>query len=291
MRVLPPGLSAALEADTLTLAVLTTLTRSDGVTVRMAGHDRDITVDGATWPAAVADPGHTEQSGGLASSTSSLTGALTSDAISDDDLKTGRWLGARVDLAVTDWTVQDAILPVWTGRIASTIQRDGAFELELEGLEAMLDATIGRRFTRQCDARLGDSRCGVSRQDPRFRGQANVLALDGDRTFTVTTPPDLRSDRLEGGQARFASGALAGLSFPIAAVVRSGGQLSVSLAGPLPLVLEAGTAVALEVACDGALATCRDVFANAINHRGCPHMPGPAGSFAGPQTDLGTGAP
>jgi uncharacterized phage protein (TIGR02218 family) len=292
VRTIPPALSAALASDTLTLAVLTTLTRADGKIVRMAGHDRDIMIDGVTWHAAAsADPGHVERPGGLAAASSGLTGALTSDAVSDADLKAGRWLGARVELAVTDWTAPDAILPVWTGTIASTIQRDGAFELELEGLEAGLDAMIGRRFMRQCDARLGDSRCGVSLQDPRYRGEATLLASHSDRSFTVTAPAGLLVERLERGSVCFSNGPLSGLRYRLASAAVTANGLTLALATPLPLPVEAGAALVLEIACDGALATCRDVFANAINHRGCPHMPGPSASFAGPQTDVSGGRP
>ena len=67
-----------------------------------------------------------------------------------------------------DWQRPDlGMVHVWSGYL-SEIQyaRSGRFEAELVSLKADLERPIGRVLQRQCDAQLGDERCGV---DPAGR--------------------------------------------------------------------------------------------------------------------------
>jgi hypothetical protein len=75
VKTLPAALEQALSGDVLTLAMLYTITRSDGLVVRLAGHDRDLQVGALVWSAAAAlDQGGLEQAQGLGTNSSSLTG-------------------------------------------------------------------------------------------------------------------------------------------------------------------------------------------------------------------------
>jgi uncharacterized phage protein (TIGR02218 family) len=292
VRTLPAALEEALSRDVLTLAMLYTITRTDGLVVRLAGHDRDLKVGSVVWSAAASlDQSSYEQAQGLGTTSTSLTGALSSDAFTDADLIAGRWIGARVSVAVTDWTAPTFAFELWSGRIAASTRKDQAFEIALEGIEAAFARTIGRRFTRQCDARLGDARCGIDlSSDSRFQANVTLAGVTGDRAISTAVPSGLLHARLKAGTIRFSSGPLAGLTFAIEDVRAETATLALTLAAPMPVMPSAGDTAIISIACDGALGTCRDVFANVINFRGCPHMPGDNASFAGPDTDLSSGA-
>ena len=60
----------------------------------------------------------------------------------------------------------------------------------------------------------------------------------------------------------------------VAAVAFEGNFVSVTLRAPPRLVVEAGVLVELIEGCDKRFETCRDRFANALNFRGEPHLPG-----------------
>lgn len=78
------------------------------------------------------------------------------------------------------------------------------------------------------------------------------------------------SGYFDGGLITFTSGACVGLSMEVKAYVP--GQITLHL--PLPYAVAAGDGYSLIAGCDKSLATCRDRFANVVNFRGEPYLPG-----------------
>jgi uncharacterized phage protein (TIGR02218 family) len=283
VRAVPAALALALESGAARLARCWQLLRADGMEVCATEHDRPLTIDGRTYqPGAALTPGELDQGGGSPARTS-LDGAvgIGIDAITADDLTLGRWDHARVWLLVADWGAPSVWMPVWGGRIGRITQRGAAFELELEGLDAALEASIGRVFARQCDAALGDARCGAVLSAPQHRQVTTLGTVEGDRSLVIAAP-GLPSAHLTGGTLEITSGRLAGTSWPIAAAELVGAGQRLVLGASLPLAPLAGDAVRVTVGCDHSFATCRDRFANAARFRGCPLMPGDDAVFAGP---------
>src|SRR5690242_16829427 len=103
-RNLPPGLAAHLQQQTLTLAILTLVTRSDGVKLGFADVDKDLVYDGVTYEAGAAQDASTISSTLSTSGTNlDVLGLLTSDAITDTDLLAGRYDGAAVEIFVVNY--------------------------------------------------------------------------------------------------------------------------------------------------------------------------------------------
>src|SRR3546814_11581687 len=70
-----------------------------------ASHDRDLMVDGLIYRASPGMlPSAVSVGAGLDVDSMDVKGALTSDAISEADLKAGRWDGAALALYLTDWS-------------------------------------------------------------------------------------------------------------------------------------------------------------------------------------------
>lgn len=94
-----------LAQDLATLAFCWRLERRDGVTIGLTSHDRDLSVGGVVYKAAPGlVPSSVTRGIGLEPESMDVKGALTSDAISESDLTAGKWDGAALSLAVTEWT-------------------------------------------------------------------------------------------------------------------------------------------------------------------------------------------
>ena len=76
------------------------------------------------------------------------------------------------------------------------------------------------------------------------------------------------------GRLTWTTGANAGLSIEIKQHRVESGHAVLSLWQAMPEPIAAGDAFTVSAGCDKRLATCRDRFANSLNFRGFPHMPG-----------------
>ena len=95
-------------------------------------------------------------------------GALSSDAISETDLRAGVWNDCRIDVSRVDWQAPElGGLLIWSGFFSEVrFRENGQFEADLISLKSELERPVGRRVERRCDAVLGDARCGI---EPRGR--------------------------------------------------------------------------------------------------------------------------
>jgi uncharacterized phage protein (TIGR02218 family) len=294
MRQLPSGLAVKLASGVTTLARAWRFTRSDGLVLGITDHDRDLWVDGTKCVASSGLLGQaTETDLTLAPGRTSLSGALDVAAITQDDLKLGRWDHAKVEAFLVDWQDDFPPFALWTGTISAVQWRGSGFEIDISGPEAELAREIGRMFQRTCDADLGDIRCGVDMTNPARSATTPLLEMTSDRLLIVTPQATLAMAALKGGKVMFTSGACAGWWTNVADVRSTGGQMGtqwlVHLASPVPIVPQAGDQVRLDLGCDKLFSTCKSRFDNALNFRGCPTMPGNDSVFAGPTPNGNTG--
>ena len=163
MRQIPEEMVARIESGAATLCHVWLLTRLDGVTLGFTDHDRDLVVDGACCRAGSgwtggASEARTGDVGGV-----SVAGGLDDDGITPDDIDAGIYDGAQVELWRIDWARPNLKLLLWRGGVAR-VRREGlGFIADIEGPLAALDRVVGRTFGRDCEAELGDARCGVDR--------------------------------------------------------------------------------------------------------------------------------
>lgn len=161
MRDIPAVMVARIESGAASLCHAWVLTRRDGTRMGFTDHDGDLIVQGVSCRA---DSGWT--AGAIEAATDrvgmvSVEGGLDDDAIDAVDLENGLYDGAAVDLWKVDWARPDLVVHLWRGRMVRVRREGDRFTGELEGALAALDRVVGRTFGRDCDAQLGDSRCGV----------------------------------------------------------------------------------------------------------------------------------
>jgi uncharacterized phage protein (TIGR02218 family) len=250
-----------------TIALCWRIERRDGVAIGLTDHDADLTIDGLVHRAAPGmTPSAIERGDGLIADTMDVSGALTSDAISERDLLAGRSDGARVRVFAVDWTGAEGRVDLGEGVIGAVETKNGGFTAELVGASAGLDRPVGEETSPECRAKLGDRRCGVAMAGRRRF--ARVLSV-AERVLTLNGAEPV-AGAYAGGLLRWFGGANSGLSAAIAV----SGDATVTLRADPMLPVVAGDLVEVSEGCDKSLATCAARFGNVSNFRGEPYLPG-----------------
>jgi uncharacterized phage protein (TIGR02218 family) len=258
-----------LQHELTTAALCWRLERRDGVGLGFTTHDRDLTIGGLVYRAAPGMlPSAVSVSDGFDADSVDIKGALTSDAVTAQDLKAGRWDRARLAIFMTDWSAPGAeVLHVARGELGEVSLSGEGFEAELKGPSTVLERPVVEQTSPECRASLGDKRCRVDMAG-RVR-LVRVVALEDERVLVVDVP-EQTANAYGYGRVRWIGGRNSGLESQVRTSL--GDQLTLREAPAFEP--EAGDLVELREGCDRRLETCLGRFANARNFRGEPHLPG-----------------
>jgi uncharacterized phage protein (TIGR02218 family) len=251
------------------------VTRRDGVVQGFTDHDEDVVIDGVTCRAGTGLSGSeaTEQLG-LAVQGSEISGALADEALSEADLAAGRYDAAAIEVHIVDWS-EPALGLLLSKGVLGEVKREGiAFTAELRSLTHRLAEDSGRLYTATCNADLGDARCTIDLTDPAFFGNGTVAALEGSAMLRTSGLDDFDDGWFTAGRVSFTSGANDGLAIEVKVHRVDSGGVLIDLWQQMPETIAVGDTFAVTAGCDKRFATCRDRFANGVNFRGFPQIPG-----------------
>ena len=275
MKALPEGLQAHLDSGATTLCWCWRLSRRDGVTFGFTDHDRDLTFDGTTFEATAGlSASEIKDSVGLSVDNLEVESAITSNRLSEDDLAAGLYDDARVEIFRVNWNAPEQRVLMRAGSLGEVSRSGTVFRAEVRGLAHYLQQPNGRLFQYQCDADLGDARCGVDLASDAYRGIGNVLEVLSPRGLRIEGSATFADGWCSRGLLRFVSGDNAGQAFEIRVHRFRDEAVDIELWQEPARPVAVGDEVELSAGCDKQLATCRDKFANVANFRGFPHMPG-----------------
>jgi len=241
--------------------------RRDGITLGLTSHDRDLWFDGVLHRAAPGMvPSAIRRTADLAPDSAEVQGALTHDSIPAEDLASGRFDGAAVEIGVVDWESLDRAI-LYRGEIGEVAQEAGSFNAELRSAKADLEADTVPRTSPTCRAPFCGPRCTLSAV--RFTHEAVVAAVDfaANRVAFTGGPA---AEAMRDGSLRWLDGPHAGLAMEVVAGDASGLALDLELDPEL----QPGTRARLREGCDHTIATCQARFGNAVNFQGEPFLPG-----------------
>ncbi|MDK9698360.1 MAG: DUF2163 domain-containing protein [Siculibacillus sp.] len=271
MKTLPPALAEALASGVTTLATCWRIRRRDGAVLGFTDHDRTLTYDGVGHEAATGfSASEAVSRADLSVGTLEADGALTSDAITADDIEAGLYDGAAVEIDLVDWSDPSRRLRLREGTVGEITRLDGAFRAEIRSAAHALDAPRGRLFQHRCDADLGDARCGVG----LLAHPVTVVAATARRHVAVSGLDGFPEGRFDRGRLVFTSGACAGRSSEIKVHRVDAGTVEIELWRTMTADIALGDTATVTEGCDKRFETCRDRFANAAAFRGFPHIPG-----------------
>lgn len=272
---LDPAFEAHLQSGETTVCRCWEVIRRDGTRYGFTDHDEDIACEGLRFRADTGiSAGALQQSTGLSVDNAEAVGALSSVALTEADIEAGRFDGAEVRAWLVNWAEPGQRALIFRGTLGEIRRAGGVFRAELRGLTEALNTPIGNAYQSQCAAVLGDARCGVDLNDPAHWVEV-ALREARDRKLIVIDPPEGHAEGVfEKGLVQVLSGAAAGLSGVVRSDRMDGSGRTLELWQALAAEVGAGDRVRVVVGCDKRFATCRDRFANQVNFRGFPHIPG-----------------
>lgn len=275
MRNVSAGLAAHLAGGATTLCHCWRIARSDGVVLGFTDHDENLTFGGTTFLAGTGFEGtEIETRFGLAAAGSEVHGALSHDTISESEIVSGKFDAAKVELFLVNWSNVSNRLLLRSGSIGEIRREGAAFAAEIRGLAHKLDQESGRIFSSSCDAVLGDARCKLDLDDPAYRGTGTVTSVAGASLIVASGLNAFESEWFARGKLTWSSGANAGLAVEVKAHRKEPGAVSLALWHTPPNAIANGDGFSVTAGCDKRFETCRAKFANTVNFRGFPHMPG-----------------
>ncbi len=275
MKDIPSALQARLASGVTTLCQCWRIVRNDGVVQGFTDHDEDIVMDGVTCRAGTGFVASEAKSTlGLSVGGLDVSGALSDTSLNEADLAAGRYDAAAVEQWLVDWSAPELKVLLTRG-VLGEVRRDGAaFTAEVRSLAYQLAQETGRLYTASCTADLGDARCAVDLDNPVFRGEGSVSAVASVSSFRATGLDAFADGWFTGGRLTFTTGANAAQAVEIKNHRLIGGVVTLDLWQAMPEAIAPGNGFVVTAGCDKRFTTCASKFANAVNFRGFPHIPG-----------------
>lgn len=263
-----------LEEDCTTLCHCWRVVRRDGHAFGFTDHDRRLVVGGHEYePESGFTQTEARETLGMAIDTVDVEGALSSDVLFEADIAAGLFDGAEVVTLLVNWSDPTQFATIRKAVIGKIVLADGRFVAELESVAASLDRPNGRYLRRDCDARLGDDRCKADLSASQFNGEGAVLSLSVPGTLRVSGLEGFDAGWFSLGEVTWTNGALEGRTSAVIdhRVSAEGAHIVLSDDQRMPVP---GDAFRIVAGCDKAFGTCKAKFANPLNFRGFPHLPG-----------------
>lgn len=276
MKKLPPVLQALLDTGVTTLCTCWRIERLDGQVFGFTNHDRPLLFGGDTFlPETGFTPAETVSALGLQVDTAEVEGALSSAVITETDIALGLWDNARAEIWRVDWSDPANRAILRRGSLGEVGRGEQAFTAEIRGLAHHLAQPDGRTYRRGCDAVVGDARCGVDLDQPDFKGAGLVDNATDDRLLTVSGIGAFAAGWFAQGLLTWTGGANAGAKVEVSGHrVQASGSVLLELWRRAERPVAAGDAFEVTAGCGKSWAICRSKFANGLNFRGFPHIPG-----------------
>jgi uncharacterized phage protein (TIGR02218 family) len=269
-KTISAGLEAHHALPTTTLATLWKITRTDGAVFCFTDHDVDIQYGDAVYVAAQGyEPSEVQTSGRLNVDNLEIVGFLDAAGITQADLEAGKWDYARVEIArINRANTSQGVIYQRCGELGQVTVRDGRFVVELRGLMQYLQRQIGRVTAPNCDAKLGDARCGVDLDALTVSG--TVTAVTSRQAFTDSALAQAEH-YFRYGLVTWLTGENAGARMEVKAFAAGLVTLQLPMIGDIAI----GDTFEISPGCDKVrTGDCISKFDNAINFRGFDLVPG-----------------
>ena len=273
MKTLSAGLTTHIGQEVTTLATCWKVTWKNGTILGFTDHVEDLIISAQLYQAALGySPTAVQTRAGLEVDNLSVLGVLDRSVIQPSDVHAGKWDLAQVEIFQVNYLdLSQGTIPLRRGTLGEVTLRTSGWEAELRGMMQSLTQQLGRLVTPACDADLGDARCKINLgviTDGTVNG--SVTAVASRLQFTDSGLAQA-ADWFGNGKVTFTSGPNNGVAREVKTHA-AGGVLTVQ--EPFPFTISVGEFFTALAGCDKLYATCGNKFANKINFRGFPHLPG-----------------
>ena len=273
MKAIDSALLATYRSSGPTIAVCSTITRTDGTSFRWVGLDRDVVIGGQVYESA---PGVELSSlvstEGFGVDNAEIKVLDVGAEIRRSDLLAGVWDNAVLELAEIDWAAATPVKNVLKrGKLGVFKAQRGYFTAEFRDLRQAMQQAHETVLQATCRYRLGDSRCTKDISGSPFVASGTVDSIQSQLGITDAARTEA-ADWWGEGIFRFTSGQNAGLSQKIKAfhdgIFLFWAQFVFPIAVGDTYTVTAGCRLRFQE-------DCITKFANGINFGGEPNKPNP----------------
>lgn len=278
MKTISPGLKAAIEAGNI--CTLYTIKTADGLKAYYyTDHDAPLTVAGDLFQPS---PGVQRFSMKLdnTASVSNQNVAATVLDLPEDELSSGIWDSASLEVAIASWqNPANGKVVVFKGSLGIIQWTDQAFIADIHNFVRDLAKNIGQVVMPTCRHVLYDlnntgpnriGSCGVNPSGFTSTSAVNAILTQGLKIRINSTgrPTGWATT----GFLTWTAGANAGTTIEVKTHTVDGTGESVEFLRPTFNPIAPGDTFNLLAGCDRTLATCRTKFNNVVNFGGFPHL-------------------
>ena len=269
MKILTTEMSAHLSQEVTSLATCWKLSRKDGTVQGFTDHDDDISLSGVLYLSSSGfTPSAISSSSQLNVDNLDVEGVLDSNIISKDDLLSGLYDHAEIQIFQVNYNAPDAgTIILRTGWIGEVSVSQDRFIAEVRGLSQRLSQNIGEIFSPTCRANFADSLCGLDENN--YKSTGSITSVISNSEFLDSTRSE-NAGIFTHGVVKFTSGNNIGQFFE----VKTSNISEIKLMLPATNDIMVGDNYEIIEGCDKRFETCVNRFDNAINFRGEPHVPG-----------------
>jgi len=270
MKNISVTLKGNIGKEVTTLATLWLIERTDGVKLGFTDFDEDIFFNGVNYVASTGiSPSAVDESTSLKVDNMEVTSILESANINVNDIEAGLYDYAKITISIIDYTnISAGELIIKKGTLGNIKNDLNYFIAEIRGLSQLYTNIITKEYTPLCRAVFGDNQCGINKANYTKSGTINTVISDYEFATTLTDIDGYYNY----GLITFTSGANAGRSIEVKEYLQQSGYIKIFLTLPDPVAV--GDTFNIVAGCDKQFTTCKNKFANNINYRGEPLLPG-----------------
>lgn len=282
---LAPALARLNERPVHRFAILWRIERTDGEVFRFTDHDTPLIYnyagsDETYEPAGGVSASAREKQAGVKDHNTETFGPITSTAITEADLRAGRFHEAKIVELLVDWNFPyEGAFQTNIYYIAGLSYGKDIWRAQLSAQPVWFRRDVGKVLSHSCWHKLGEGICGQG-------VDLAALTVIG----TVTTVTSARRDFTDSGLAQAAgyfdygeviwtSGLNDGLHHEVFTHL-AGGRIQFALFAPFNV--QVGDTFTISPGCDQQRTTCKDKFNNLVNFGGGLFIPGTDKLIGGP---------
>jgi len=269
MKIIPIALATKQAAAVTRLAFIWKITRTDGQVFGLTSHAADIEFEGIVYKAKSGiDPSQIVSSGDFAVDNLAVSGFFSDELFTEDAILNRVWDYAQVTLSRVDWSAPAlGCERMRAGMLGEISTGKYGYKAELLGLFQQLQQTVGRIYTAECDANLGDKRCGLNIASFTFTGVATTSEFLYTFDAEGFSPAD---GYFNGGVLTWTSGDNIGRRIEVKSFVAGKFDLQEAMVNS---ILD-GDTFSVHAGCNKIRdQDCLAKFNNIVNHRGFPSKP------------------
>lgn len=273
MKIIPTELKERLNQNVTSFCKAWKIINKTGKEICFTEHDEDIIINGKIFNAIGGNIGAIDMQSALNSDRAIIIGAFNVENLPQEEIEAGLWNGAIFEAIFVDWKMPQFYQIFWGGIIGDIKFNGFNYEFELIGHEAKLNQNIGRKFTRNCMAQLGDENCKISAQS-NYKFTSNIIEFIGANIIKTAKIQGIDLNDFTNGKLIFKNNVLKNMHYEIDKIILNNDVFEIILKQNLIIKPQVNDQIDIIKYCDKSFSSCKEKFQNQLNFYGCPFMPG-----------------